>query len=148
VRVNRRVIIEPETITVEEIEAERNLEVRRVLMERFGLARYLTASKSVLLDEDRDTLGHRRRLWSKDVAGDEPLVMVEVTNSTPEPDGTRKIYFLRVDPQLRPLPPGDWPPEKQRVWLSDQKPQAPTAHNAVASTWGMRGEDYRPTVET
>jgi hypothetical protein len=31
--------------------------------------------------------------------------MVGVVNSTPEPDGSFKNYFLGVHPELRPLPP-------------------------------------------
>jgi hypothetical protein len=64
--------------------------------------------------------------------------MVKVVNSTPEPDGSFKDYFLRVHPELRPL-------------LSNNRmgePQALTAHNAVASTFGKRGGEYAPCVET
>ena len=50
--------------------------------------------------------------------------MVEVVNSTPEPDGTRKTYFLRVPPTTR------------------------TAREAVAWTFGLRADAYRPAVET
>jgi hypothetical protein len=50
--------------------------------------------------------------------------MVEVLNSTPEPDGTRKTYFLRVPPNLR------------------------TAREAVAWTFGLAGSQYRPERET
>jgi hypothetical protein len=63
--------------------------------------------------------------------------MVKVRNSTPEPDGSVKDYFLRVHPQLRPMIDGG---------LGD--PQPMTARNAVASTFGLRGEEYHPTVET
>ena len=50
--------------------------------------------------------------------------MVEVLNSTPEPDGSRKTYFLRVPPRTR------------------------TAREAVAWTFGVREPDYRPAQET
>ena len=63
---------------------------------------------------------------------DEPLVMVKVMNSTPEPDGSFKPYFLRVHPELRPL-------------LQDNQvgePQYMSGRNAVASTFGLRGEEY------
>ncbi len=55
---------------------------------------------------------------------DEPIVMVEVLNSTPEPDGTRKTYFLRVPPTMR------------------------TAREAVAWTFDMDGAAYAPAVES
>jgi hypothetical protein len=70
------------------------------------------------------------------------MVLVEVTNSTPEPDGTRKLYYLRVHPELRPLPD----PANPNAQLG--APQAMTCHNAVASTFGRRGEDYHPEIET
>jgi hypothetical protein len=61
-----------------------------------------------------------------------------VVNSTRETDGSFKRYWLRVDPQIRPL-------------LADNRfgvQQCPTARNAVASTFGMTGEEYAPLVET
>lgn len=63
---------------------------------------------------------------------------VRVVNSTPEQDGTSQEYWLRVHPELRPL-------------LRDGQlgePQQLTAHNAVASTFGLRGEQYAPEVQT
>ena len=67
-----------------------------------------------------------------------------------QPAGTQdlKQYVLPVDPQLRPLPDGTWSADRQVAWLAQQLPQAPTAHNAVASTFGLRGEAYQPCVET
>ena len=49
-----------------------------------------------------------------------------------------KEYSLRVDPQCRPL-------------LQDGtkgEPQDMTARNAVASTFGMRGEQWGPEAQT
>ncbi len=50
--------------------------------------------------------------------------MVEVLNATPEPDGTRKTYFLRVPPTIG------------------------TARAAVAWTFNLEPLEYRPVVET
>mgnify|MGYP001610588142 FL=1 len=63
--------------------------------------------------------------------------MIEMTNSTPEPDGTRKVYLERVHHELRPFGHGPI-----------GEPQAMTCHNAIASQAGLRGEDYRPEIET
>ena len=123
----------PEKITVADIEGEQNAEVRRVKMERYGMAKYILDSGSKEIH--RDDFGIVRR---KDIPGDEPLVMVQVVNSTPEPDGTFKDYFLRVHPDLRPL-------------LTNQQfgdPQEITGRNAVASTFGLRGEEYEPCFES
>jgi len=51
-------------------------------------------------------------------------VVVEVLNSTPEPDGSRKTYFLRVPPRTS------------------------TAHEAVAWTFGMDAAEYSPITQT
>jgi hypothetical protein len=85
------VILHPEEITVERIDKETNIEIRRVLMDRYGLPRYLEDSGAEQIAEDE--LGV---LLRKNVTGDEPIVMAKVLNATPEFDGTRKIYFLRV----------------------------------------------------
>ncbi|BCY11149.1 DUF6745 domain-containing protein [Actinoplanes sp. L3-i22] len=106
-------------LTVERIQQEENAELRRVMLEHFGYERYL-----------RDAGAQRRgsdeagTLWWLDLPGDEPLVMVEVVNATPEPDGTSRVYWLRVPPQTR------------------------TARAGVAWTFGLTEEEYRPMIQT
>jgi hypothetical protein len=133
VRLPRWIIEEPQKITVGKIKSEHNAEIRRVMIERYGEAKYLLDSGA--REIHRDDFGI---LYRQEMEGDEPLVMVKVVNATPEPDGTFKDYFLRVAPDLRPLLAGNKLGE----------PQAMTAHNAVASTFGKRGEEYAPCVET
>jgi len=128
VRVPQSVIDDPETITIEAIDGERNAEVRRVLIERYGEQRFIRDAGALLVSEDetgrlwrrRSGVGASRWRW---VEPDEPVVMVEVLNATPEPDGTRKTYFLRVPPTVQ------------------------TAQEAVAWTFGMAGDAYRPSAE-
>ena len=50
--------------------------------------------------------------------------MVEVVNSTPEPDGSWKTYFLRVPPQMR------------------------SCQEAVAWTFNCSPDEYAVAVET
>lgn len=133
VQVPERVVAAPEGLTSGEILNERNAEVRRVMLERFGPERFLLGLGAQPVHEDR--FGALYRVALED---DEPLVLVRVTNSTPEPDGSRKKYLLRVHPELRPLLPDG----------GLGTAQALTARNAVASTFGLRGEDYAPVVET
>jgi hypothetical protein len=90
------VVVKPDWITLKHIQSEENAEVRRVMMERYGLARYLEDSGAQKIHEDE--LGE---LYRTEVPDDEPLVMVKVMNSTPEPDGSRKPYFLRVPPETK-----------------------------------------------
>ncbi|WP_395110698.1 DUF6745 domain-containing protein [Actinomadura sp. SCN-SB] len=101
------------------IDAESNAEQRRVMLEIYGYERYLaeTGAKPV----HRDETGV---LWRIELEGDEPIVMVEVVNSTPEPDGSHRTYYLRVPPRTR------------------------TAREGVAWTFGMDESDYRPQKET
>jgi hypothetical protein len=121
------IVERPETITVQSIQKEVNIEVRRVMIERYGQARYLVDSGAKLIHSDE--MGE---LYAAHVPGDEPLVMMKVMNSTLEPDGSRKPYFLRVHPECGPL-------------LANGQfgePQPMTARAAVASTFGMTADEY------
>ncbi|MBX3075279.1 hypothetical protein KF728_23560 [Candidatus Obscuribacterales bacterium] len=102
-----------------EIDREQNIEVRRHLIEVYGVEQYLKDAEAVKIDEDSCGV-----LYRKDFLLDEPLKMVKVLNSSPEPDGTFKYYFLRVPPNVM------------------------TAREAVAWTFGMSPEEYHPEIET
>src|SRR6478752_1932050 len=91
-----------EAITIDAIDGDSNAERRRVLVERFGFDRLVREGHgSVRHEDETGRLGERpmgRIDWRQ---RDEPLVAVEVLNSTPESDGSRKTYFLRVPPQTQ-----------------------------------------------
>jgi hypothetical protein len=78
------------------------------------------------------------RLLVKEVKDDEPLVMIDMLNSTPEPDGTTKRYMLRVDPKA-------YGGEATK-----------DCHAAMASTWRnpdgtlvfAKPEHYKPIFES
>ncbi|KAB2346472.1 DUF6745 domain-containing protein [Actinomadura rudentiformis] len=101
------------------IDAEENAELRRVMLEIFGYDRYLAETGARPVHKDETGV-----LWRIDLPGDEPVAMVEVVNSTPEPDGTYRTYYLRVPPATR------------------------TAREGVAWTFGVDEADYRPEQET
>lgn len=115
VHVPRDVIEAPATITAERIISERNAEIRRVMLERMGHERFLAESGAQPIQRDR--YGELLRIELPD---DEPLVLVRVVNSTPEPDGSRNRYLLRVPPDVRSaqegvawtfnVPPGQYAP--------------------------------------
>lgn len=156
IRVPREAIRTPSWVTVERIEKETNSEVRRAFVEIYGSGKYLLDSGAEQLHKDQYGILYRKN----------DVVSVRVLNSTPEPDGTLssdealsifgkprwwrdefsgqrfKEYFLDVHPQLCPL----LDPVVDGRELGD--PQAMTARNAVASTFGLRGEEYEPQVET
>ncbi|WP_259370552.1 DUF6745 domain-containing protein [Streptomyces sp. SCUT-3] len=106
-------------ITPERIRTEDNAELRRVMLEHYGYDRYLADSGARPLHRDETGV-----LWRIDLGDDEPVVMVEVVNSTPEPDGTSRVYWLRVPPATR------------------------TAREGVAWTFGVDPDSYRPERET
>jgi hypothetical protein len=121
VRVPEHVILKPDEMAAQAIQHERNAEVRRVMLERFGEERYIRESNADIIDVD-PRFG---TLYRAPLLMDEPLVMVKVLNSTPESDGSRKSYFLRV------------PPETQ------------TVREAVAWVAGFDDpNDYDPLIET
>jgi hypothetical protein len=134
VRVSRRVI--DRQYGAADITAEANVEVRRVMLELYGESRYLRDSGARLRSEDE-----YGKLWEAPLGDDEPLVMVEVSNSTPNRpplswieritakdralDGERKTYFLRVPPAMT------------------------TPRQAIAWTFGIdKPETYHPQIET
>lgn len=153
VRVDRLLIEEPGKITLAMIEAESNSEVRRVMIERYGAGRYIVDSggKPVHTD-DYGTL------YIKPATDELPAIaVVKVVNSTRESDGSFKDYHLRVHPELRPmihngltwLQGGGDPECEQPVGeFVLGRGQELTARNAVASTFGLRGEHYAPEQET
>jgi hypothetical protein len=102
-----------------EIDMESNVELRRVMIDRFGVERYLFATGAERVHEDDCGV-----LYRKVLTDDEAVTVVQVINSTPEPDGTFKHYFLRVPPTMM------------------------TARAAVAWTFGLDEEDYFPTLQT
>jgi hypothetical protein len=119
VEVPEHVVLEPSKITVKEIESEQNVEVRRVMMEKYGQSRFLIDSGAQEIHKDDWGI-----LYRKEIPEDEPLHMVKVVNSTPEPDGTHKDYWIRTPPTLM------------------------TARASVAWTFAQEENSYHPEVET
>jgi hypothetical protein len=119
IRVPSRAIEEP--ATVEKVLREPNAEIRRVMVERFGPDRFMKESGAKMIQKDE-----YGELWQKNlgVAGEDPIVMVKVIDSTEMADGSRREYFLRVPFTIR------------------------TAKEAVAWTFDMDPDEYDPEVET
>ncbi len=117
--VPRYALLPAESLPADKIENERNIETRRVLIEKYGTARFLRDTKAELIH--RDECGE---LYRKQLFGDEPLVMVCVTDATPDASGKRRQYFLRVPPTIT------------------------TAKAAVAWSFDMPEDEYRPSVES
>lgn len=95
VRIDERLFLHPETIRVAEILDETNAERRRVLVDRFGVSRFMKESNAAILDEDTDA-GGKRQLLRVELKDDEPLVTLSC--SCPS---TGRQYFLRVPPSVQ-----------------------------------------------
>ena len=119
VRVPPRVIEDPESLRAQEILAERDVEVRRAMIERVGNDRFIRDAGGQRVAEDDTGV-----LWRLDLPNDEPLVCVEVTDASPARDATFRRYVLRVPP---------------RVY---------SPREAVAWTFGIGAEEYRPAAES
>lgn len=114
------VIDDHSKITVAMIEGELNAERRRVLIDLYGVDRYVRDSGATKVQEDE-----KGTLWRKEVRDDVTIMMVEVVNSHPEGDGTYKHYWLRVPDTME------------------------TAKQAVAWTFEFDNpDDYNPIFES
>jgi hypothetical protein len=117
VEVPRAMIEHPEEITLAAIDEEANVQIRRCMIEIMTPQRYVAAGGAVRIAQDETGV-----LWRKNWLHADSWAAVEVINATPEPDGTRKHFFLQVPPNLQ------------------------TAREAVAWTYGMRPEVYARLV--
>jgi hypothetical protein len=146
-RVPGWIIEQPEQVTVAAIEEQSNAEVRRIMLERYGLPRFMRDCGAQLVDEcgpDHPIAGLRgARLLRKELLGEpEPLVYLQMINSTPEPDGSFRTYLERIDPKA-------YDGDAGRL-----------CHAAMASRWCHRDDrgslartferwqDYRPDAES
>ena len=134
-RVPRDMIEDRTSITISRIDAEANTEMRRIMIELYGVERYMRDAGAQLVDRSQWPIGPDRvetgELYRR---GD--TLAVRVWNGTREPDGKVREFWLPVHPELRPLPD----PRDRDGQLGE--PQALTALAAVASTYGLRAEEY------
>ena len=84
-------------LTFKKIMDQNNAEVKRVLISHFGEQKFLKLIGAEIVAEDSyGVLYHAPALDGER----EKFAMIAVTNSTPEPDGSYKTYFLRVSPRV------------------------------------------------
>lgn len=121
VQVRRFVVEDPSVITMAHIRAARTPELRRTLIDQYGLLRHSIQRGFVEVDR-ADQFGCI--LYATNGAGVRRCIL-EMVNSTPEPDGTHRHVARRVPGSMR------------------------TAHAAVAWTFGFdRPEQYHPVIQT
>ena len=117
--VDERTAFRPEELRAADLLQVRNVTHRRVLLERFGLDRFMREVGGLVLDRDRDA-GGERQLLSVPLPDDEPLTVLRVTCPS-----TGHMYMLRVPPAIR------------------------TCRRAAAWLAGFEHErDYQPLIES
>lgn len=112
------ILLGTEELTIFHIRQEPDPGIRRALLQTYGPEKVM---RELGRKVGQDGTGE---LWRVDDFDGEPLVMVRVINSSPEPDGSYKPYWLRVPPAT------------------------PSAHAGVSWTFGLVPSRYRPQVET
>jgi hypothetical protein len=117
VEVPRWVIEQKEDITLKAIDTETNVQVRRCMIEIMTPERYVAQGGAERIAEDETGI-----LWRKTWLAADAWAAVEVINATPEPDGTRKHFFLQVPAHIR------------------------TAREAVAWSYGLSANGYANLV--
>lgn len=90
-------IIDTKKLTIKMVDAERNAEIKRLMIERFGKDKYVHAKKAKLVDDDPV----HGKLWLCNSGRDDAVAYLEVKDSTIYPDGTQRDYFLMVSPRHR-----------------------------------------------
>jgi len=101
-------------LTAREIMNCKNLEIRRLLIDRFGYERFLGEMKGHTIHEDG-----QNKLVKIDWKSEEPIKLIRLKDSS-----TERFYVLRVPPSVS------------------------TCREAIAWTFGLREEEYKPLKET
>lgn len=122
-------------ITTKIIAAERNQERRRALIGLYGEARWLSDTGATPIDTNDDLHANLYRI-------DDGELILLCSDGVPQLDGSAPSYSLRVNRELRPMR------ERPDGSIEYGQPQKLTALNAVASTYGLRGEDYGRPIRT
>lgn len=122
IRIPPHFYTKPDSLTVEEVLGHPNAECRYVGMKCIGMEKVMNHKKAKIVHKD-DSKG--QVLFTISGIFDEPVAYVKVVNSTQEPDGSYKDYYLCVPPTCK------------------------TCADAVAWTFGFdKARDYHPEQET
>jgi hypothetical protein len=121
IRIPPHFFTKPESLTIKEVLAHPNAEVRYVGMRIIGMDKVMQHKKTKIIHEDHDK---NMVLFQFGGVFEEPISYLKVVNSTMEPDGTYKDYYLCVPPDMQ------------------------TCKQAVAWTFGLEEKKYNPVQET
>jgi len=118
VLVPRWIIERRDLVTVRTVASAQDPQIRRCMIDILTPERFIAGGGAYRVAEDETGVLWRQR-WRW-----EAWAAVEVVNGTPEPDGTSRRYFLQVPANMR------------------------SAREAVAWTYGLPEQRYRPAVRT
>ena len=121
IRVPPHYINNPESLTLQEVLAHVNTEVRFVGMKIVGMDKVMNDKKTKIIHRDEEK---GQVLFQIKGIFQDPVCYVKVVNSTQEPDGTFKDYYLCVPPDVK------------------------TCKQAVAWTFRLEEQEYQPEQET
>jgi hypothetical protein len=121
VRIPPHFYTKPDSLTITEVLAHPNTEVRYVGIKIVGMDRVLESNNTTIIHKDKQK---NQILFQIKGIFDEPVSYVKVVNSTQEPDGTYKDYYLCVPPTVK------------------------TCQQAVAWTFRLEEQEYQPEQET
>lgn len=139
-----KMVLHPGSLSVCEIRAETDRELREVMIGAYRREEEFSGAGRFVLDAGAEVVDHDERfgtLLRHILPCGEIIMVVKVTNCTAEADGSFHTHYLRVDPECRPLP---------NLYHDNHlgDPQPVSARAAVASTWGLRAEEFDPQVRT
>jgi hypothetical protein len=103
VLVDEQVVLRPETQTLQQIRRERNAEVKRIRIERYGWKRYLDEVGATVLDRRRNDIEATRETLLR-ISDRERLLVCACPS-------TARIYALPVPPETRTC-------QEAQAWLS------------------------------
>ncbi len=119
VAIHHRIAFAPESISAKEVLAEKNAEIRRVMIERMGTEKFMAQANPKVIDRDTDT-GGDRELLRLPLQNDEDFVCLSCNCPS-----TQRHYLLRVPPTMK------------------------TCHQAAAWMAGFDDPSkYKPIIET
>lgn len=135
-------VLHPESVSVEQIRGETDVEVRNAMIEAYksdepvsGAARFILDAGAEVIDED-ERFG---TLLCHVLPDGETILVIKMRSASAAADGSFPIRYCRVEPECRPRlkPMGHY-----------GDPQPLTARAAMASTLGLRAEDFDPQIWT
>lgn len=100
VAIPKYIVTNPEKITVEKIDKEKNIEIRRIMQDRMGISKYLEESKATLIHMDMIAVGgidedvYMPRALMKDKEGRQFLVGTDSSTQ-------KKVFYMQVDPNAK-----------------------------------------------